>query len=145
MTAEPERTTSRQVVGAVVSADDGSVLLLRRKPGDFLAGLYELPSGQVEAGEKLEEALRREVLEETGLTVIEIRAHLPSFDYRSKSGQETRQFNYAVAIQGTAVMLTEHDDYRWVSSADVSGLNVSDQTRAILDSYWRTWESPTAP
>ena len=46
----------RLVAGAVV-VRKGGILLLRRKHGDFMGGLYELPSGVIEPGETLEEAL----------------------------------------------------------------------------------------
>lgn len=54
-------------VGAVV-IEDGSVLLVRRGQQPFL-GQWSIPGGAVELGETLEEAVVREVREETGLTV----------------------------------------------------------------------------
>jgi len=52
-------------VAAVIPDDEGLVLVRHRKDGE----VYDLlPGGGVERGETLEEALRREVLEETGLT-----------------------------------------------------------------------------
>ena len=52
-------------VGAVV-VRDGSILLIRRgsPPGE---GLWSVPGGRVQRGETLAEAVRRELLEETGL------------------------------------------------------------------------------
>jgi 8-oxo-dGTP diphosphatase len=55
-------------VGAVVQDAAGRLLLIRRGH-DPHAGLWSLPGGRVEGGEDLEQAVRREVLEETGLTV----------------------------------------------------------------------------
>jgi 8-oxo-dGTP diphosphatase len=54
-------------VGAVV-VQDGSVLLVRRRQPP-LAGQWSLPGGAVELGETLEQAVTREILEETGLRV----------------------------------------------------------------------------
>ena len=48
--------------------EDGNILLVERAK-DPLKGYWSLPGGIVEAGEKLEDAIRREVLEETGLEV----------------------------------------------------------------------------
>jgi ADP-ribose pyrophosphatase YjhB (NUDIX family) len=56
-------------VGAVVRDDDGRLLLVRRanEPG---RGLWSVPGGRVEAGETAEQAVVREVAEETGLQVV---------------------------------------------------------------------------
>ena len=56
-------------VGAVVLDASGRLLLIRRGH-DPHAGLWSLPGGRVEPGETLEQAVRREVLEETGLLVV---------------------------------------------------------------------------
>lgn len=55
-------------VGAVVHDPAGRLLLVRRAHEPH-AGLWSLPGGRVEAGETLEQAVRREVAEETGLVV----------------------------------------------------------------------------
>ncbi|MBI4463983.1 MAG: NUDIX hydrolase [Acidobacteria bacterium] len=56
-------------VGGVI-IEDGKVLLVRRG-SEPLRGEWSLPGGLVEVGEELAEALRREILEETGLVVRE--------------------------------------------------------------------------
>lgn len=55
-------------VGAVVIAGD-CVLLVRRKQ-EPMRGQWAVPGGAVELGETLEEAIAREVAEETGLSVV---------------------------------------------------------------------------
>jgi A/G-specific adenine glycosylase len=47
----------------------GRLLIAKRPPNAMLGGLYEFPGGKRERGESLEEAVRREVQEETGLRV----------------------------------------------------------------------------
>ncbi len=59
-------------VGALIEDGRGSVLVIRRRhdPG---AGLYDLPGGFVDVREGAEQALHREVQEELGLTVTDLR------------------------------------------------------------------------
>jgi 8-oxo-dGTP diphosphatase len=60
------------IVVAVALIDaDGRVLLQERPPGKKLAGMWEFPGGKVEAGERPEEALIRELKEELGIEVPE--------------------------------------------------------------------------
>ena len=54
-------------VGALIFSEDRVLLIERGKPP--LTGYWSLPGGVVETGERLEEALTREVFEETGLHV----------------------------------------------------------------------------
>ena len=55
---------------ALIDAD-GRVLLAERPAGKTMAGLWEFPGGKVEAGERPEETLIRELHEELGITVKE--------------------------------------------------------------------------
>lgn len=57
------------VVAAALINDDNEVLLAQRPKGKRLAGKWEFPGGKVEAGESPEEALKRELHEELGITV----------------------------------------------------------------------------
>lgn len=109
------------VVGAVVlrTGEVPTVLVLDRVATDFMGGIEELPSGKVEEGESLREALARELLEETGLTVRHVRLYAFAFDYRSGSGRLSRQFNFVVSVEPGDVTTDpcEHVGFRWVPLA----------------------------
>ncbi len=55
-------------VGVLIRAD-GSFLLTSRPDGKVYAGYWEFPGGKLEPGESVEQALRRELQEEIGITI----------------------------------------------------------------------------
>jgi 8-oxo-dGTP diphosphatase len=57
------------VVAAALVDIDGRVLLAQRPKGKQLEGLWEFPGGKVDAGERPEDALIRELGEELGIVV----------------------------------------------------------------------------
>jgi 8-oxo-dGTP diphosphatase len=56
------------VAGALLDGS-GRVLIAERPPGRHMAGRWEFPGGKLAAGESPEQALRRELAEELGVTV----------------------------------------------------------------------------
>ncbi len=89
------RRGPRRVVQAVVLRD-GLVLLAERRT---LRG-WELPGGNAEAGERPEEALRREVLEETG---IRVRVGTPVGRYRRRGPLAHEARVYRCEVEGGAL------------------------------------------
>jgi 8-oxo-dGTP diphosphatase len=62
-----DRTPVDVAVGVLIDAD-GRFLLTSRPPGKVYAGYWEFPGGKLEPGETVEQALRRELHEEIGVT-----------------------------------------------------------------------------
>jgi 8-oxo-dGTP diphosphatase len=59
------------VAACALVDSDGRVLIAERPPGKPMAGLWEFPGGKVEAGERPEETLIRELKEELAIIVDE--------------------------------------------------------------------------
>jgi 8-oxo-dGTP diphosphatase len=64
----PERPVTDVAVG-VLLLPDGAFLLTSRPDGKVYAGYWEFPGGKLETGETVEQALRRELHEELGITI----------------------------------------------------------------------------
>lgn len=75
--SEAGTTTERQpvevAVGVLVRREadgrEGEFLLTSRPPGKVYADYWEFPGGKLESGESVEQALRRELQEELGITI----------------------------------------------------------------------------
>lgn len=66
---DSRRYPSRPFLGVGALIFDNEKLLIVERAGEPFKGYWSLPGGIVECGEKLEQGIRREVLEETGLEV----------------------------------------------------------------------------
>ena len=64
----PTRTPVDVAVGVLIDAE-GRFLLTSRPAGKVYAGYWEFPGGKLEAGESVEQALRRELHEELGIEI----------------------------------------------------------------------------
>ncbi|MFI7678020.1 NUDIX hydrolase [Actinophytocola sp. NPDC049390] len=111
---------------------DGAVLYLRRAPGVFRAGQWELPGGTVEPGEPHEIAAVREVAEETGLAV-HVTGERGRHTWMDIGGKDLRIHARVFDVDEGAprdVVLHdgEHDEFTWLT--DPAGLDLADHFRA---------------
>jgi len=67
------REIKREIASAIILSRDGKVLMGRKDPkgGGVYADVWHIPGGGLDSGETLRDALRREVLEETGINIDE--------------------------------------------------------------------------
>lgn len=121
-----------EVAVGAVCVRDGRLLIVRRGRG-VAVGRWSLPGGRVEPGETLEAAVRRELLEETGLVVtvgalcgiaerISERAHYVILDF------------WATA-SGSATAGDDADDVAWVDRDGLTALDLVDGLWAFLDDH----------
>lgn len=122
-------------VGAIVFRDD-KVLLVKRAnhPGK---GLWAIPGGRVKLGETLKEAVRREVKEETGIT-ISPKDPIYVFDLIDRDDEGGIRFHYVIVdllaeyLSGVPNPGTDASEARWISSQELKELPVSKTTRELL-------------
>ncbi|MBR5228024.1 MAG: NUDIX hydrolase [Clostridia bacterium] len=127
----------KKIVGGIITNEKGEVLFLKRRVDDFFGGILELPSGNVEEKEKIDQALIREIKEETNLDVSNIGVFVNSFDYLSSSGKKSRQFNFSVKVESTEnVFLTEHDEFTWLSYENIiCNENITPEVKYSIEIY----------
>jgi 8-oxo-dGTP diphosphatase len=123
---------------------DGRVLVARRARGPAL-GVWTLPGGVVEAGETLIEALVREVLEETGMTIepVTLAGHREVL-VRDDGGRLSRHFVILCFasrwIAGEPALNEELDDARWLRPSELKDLNTTEGLADIIAAAFERME-----
>jgi 8-oxo-dGTP diphosphatase len=102
------------VVACALIDRDGRVLIAQRPEGKGMAGLWEFPGGKVEAGERPEQSLIRELHEELGITVKE--ACLAPLTFASYGYEDFHLLMplYVCRRWDGIVQATEHKALKWV-------------------------------
>ena len=108
------------------NASQKQVLLVRRAQ-EPLQGEWSLPGGAVELGETLEQAICREVLEETGL-VVETVEVVEAFDRISRDAEGRVRFHYVLVdflcrvMAGELACASDVLEARWATEGELEGL-----------------------
>lgn len=130
-------------VGAVIRDDAGRLLMVLRghDPGK---GLWSIPGGRVEPGETPEQAVVREVMEETGLHVscgpLLGYAELPGPDGTIVDIRDYQAF-LAPGSAGAATAGDDAADAAWVSDADAAAMDERGEVTDGLLAALRGWTS----
>lgn len=116
-------------VGVVVNPDR-KVLIARRHQRQHQGGLWEFPGGKVGAGESVQDALRRELLEEVNLTVREC-ARLLSIphDYGDK---KVLLDVWIVNIYSGEATGREGQPVKWASMSELDDHDFPDANQTII-------------
>jgi ADP-ribose pyrophosphatase YjhB (NUDIX family) len=121
-------------VGAIITDAAGRLLLIKRghEPGK---GLWSIPGGRVEPGETDEQAVIREVREETGLVVQPGRL-IGAVRRPAPAGALLDIRDYAATVTGgTLAAGDDADDARWAGPAELAGLSLTDGLAEALTDW----------
>ena len=124
-------------VGALVFNSKGEMFLLKTHKW---AGKYALPGGHIEFGESMEEAVKREVKEETNLDIYNVRFfQAQDCIFPEDYHKENRHFiflDFTAKTGHTDVKLNEEaQDYIWVKPEKALELNLEPYTLDLVRKY----------
>lgn len=141
------RTIHRDIVGGFIFSKDGKFLLGKNCKGGVYEGLFVVPGGGVDEGETKDEALWREMKEETG---IDIRSSKTtpiclSFGKCKKTLRDTGElvfvkmnfYNYRIDLEQNAcdIIVNTDDDWQesqWFEMDKLAKIELSEPTRDTL-------------
>ncbi len=123
-------------MGALIF-EEGRILLAERGK-EPLKGWWSLPGGIVETGEKLEDAMRREVREETGLEV-EVMSMFEIFERMIPDDAGRTEYHYVLidylckVVGGTLEAASDVSGAAWVSRSELGNYRLTEGTTAVVE------------
>jgi 8-oxo-dGTP diphosphatase len=125
-------------VKAVVRDADGRCLLLKRSAANQAnAGKWDLPGGKLDPGERVDQALCREVAEETGLT-ISVRRVAAAAQSELRDRTVVYLILEAQLESGQVHLSEEHDDSAWVTLSELPQMDLAGPFRSFARSYCKS-------
>jgi 8-oxo-dGTP diphosphatase len=128
----------RPIVGVGAIVLDGDCVLLVKRAHEPLQGEWSVPGGAVDIGETLEEAIRREVREETCLD-IEVGPIVDVLDRIRYDPDGRVKFHYVLVdfvcrpVGGTLQCASDAEEATWAERAHLGRYGVADATISVID------------
>jgi phosphoglycolate phosphatase-like HAD superfamily hydrolase/ADP-ribose pyrophosphatase YjhB (NUDIX family) len=121
-------------VGALILNPENKMLMVHTTKW---RGTWGIPGGKIQEGETQEQALRREILEETALELQDIRFVMVHDSVFSPEFHKPAHFlllNYLARTQSSQVTLNdEATEYRWVTLPEARAMNLNQPTITLLE------------
>lgn len=122
------------LVSGILRNSEGKILLLQRSQHNkTYKGYWQFPEGKIKFGEKPEEAIKREIKEETNLDISKNRLMFVHSDIISSFGINFHLIRlvFRVEWKGKMKLSKEHSSYRWCFLKTVK--NFSKVTRSVIE------------
>jgi len=138
-TGQDERRWPRAAASAAIFRGDAVLLVKRTKP---VSGVWSLPGGHIEPGERAREAALREVMEETGVTA-EILGLADTHDAIIREKDGTLRAHYLLAvfygrwIAGEPVAATDCADARFVPVEEIGSYPLTDGAQRMIEKAYK--------
>lgn len=120
-------------VSAIIFNPDGKILLCKSHKWE---NKYVIPGGHIEFGEKMEDALKREISEETGLDIYDIKLISIKESICRDMFHEERHFifiDYVCKTESSKVTLNdEAEEYEWIDIEQIDYYDLGGFTKELL-------------
>ena len=135
---DSRRYPSRPFLGVGALIFDNEKLLIVERAGEPFKGYWSLPGGIVECGEKLEQSVRREVLEETGLEV-EALSVFEIFERIIPDAEGRIEYHYVLIdylcrpVGGRLSAASDVSQVAWVTEQNLGEYRLTDGTLKVVE------------
>ncbi|MEM2136661.1 MAG: NUDIX hydrolase [Candidatus Methanomethylicia archaeon] len=123
--------------GGGILIEDGKILLVKRT-AEPNKGLWTIPGGKLRWGERLEEAVKREIYEETGLKVEVIGIH-GIYELIIKDDENEVIYHYVIIDYkvkkkfGELKASTDALEVKWFSKNELKNIETTETTKKLLE------------
>lgn len=121
----------KQIGVAIISNQQGKILIDRRKAQGEMGGLWEFPGGKIEAGETTAECIKREIQEELGIDIA-VGNHIITIAHQYETFNVTLYVHDCQYLSGEPQPL-ECDEIRWVCSSELNRYQFPQANSQIID------------
>ena len=130
-------------VACAIIRRDGLILAAQRSAAMNLPLKWEFPGGKLEAGETPAECLRRELVEEMGVTIV-VGQSLPLHTHHYQSFTVTL-YPFACSIESGEITLHEHAAMVWLRPEELHTLDWAEADLPVIAEYLRQAGQPPLP
>lgn len=126
-----------EVVAAVIHDANGRIFATQRGYGDMKDG-WEFPGGKVEAGELLDTALKREILEELD-TCIQVERPVQTVEYDYPNFHIIMHCFWC-SIESGSLTLKEHEAAKWLKKEQLDSVDWLPADKLVVEELINTLE-----
>ncbi len=104
-------------VKALLQNSEGKYLVVRRSPEKYpeVQDQWDIVGGRINPGTPLLENLKREIMEETGLNLVDEPKIIAAQDILRIANRHVVRLTYIARINGQVKLDPDHSEYRWVT------------------------------
>ena len=130
------------VVRLIINDKEGRVLILKRAHTGYSEGLWCLPGGKIDYGQTIEQAIAKELKEETSL-VCTTSKFLFYQDSLPKNEGKMHCINlyFECSVSGKIKLNEESGEYAWISQDDMDKYDIAFRNDKGLKKYWEEKKS----
>jgi 8-oxo-dGTP diphosphatase len=140
--ADSRRYPERPILGVGAIILNRNRVLLVERGSEPLTGYWSIPGGVLETGERLEEGIRREVHEETGLEIRIVKV-VEIFERIMRDRKGTAEYHYVLIdylCRASGGKLAASDDVarvEWVPRGDLKQYCITEGTLPVIEKAFR--------
>ena len=143
MTESRKPIPHKQIGVAVITDDQGKILIDRRKQEGLLGGLWEFPGGKIEPGESFEDCVVREIKEELGIDIA-VQDRLITIDHAYTHFKVTLNVFNCTHLSGEPQPI-ECDEIKWVTLGEIDDYPFPKANGQIIDAIKKQAQAGTLP